>query len=65
MAAPLTREQVAKLVPQDVHKVLRRVMLVDGFDLVCIVVLCFFNHIISLPALKKEPQGGKPLNFNG
>jgi len=34
MAAPLTREEVAKLVPTDVHKVLRRVMLVDGFDLV-------------------------------
>lgn len=30
----LTREQVNKLTPQDVHKVLERTMLVDGFSLV-------------------------------
>jgi len=34
MTAPLTREQVANLKPNEVHNVLRRVMLVDGFDLV-------------------------------
>lgn len=34
MSAALTREEVEKIQPNEVHRVLKRVMLVDGFDLV-------------------------------
>jgi hypothetical protein len=34
MAAPLSRKEVEEIEPKDVHAVLKRVMLVDGFDLV-------------------------------
>ena len=60
MAAPLTREEVAKLVPTDVHKVLRRVMLVDGFDLVCTILHALRHLLNSLTSARKEVRDQEP-----
>lgn len=38
---PLTREEVASIKPADVHNVLGKLLLVDGFDVVSIIPECF------------------------
>lgn len=45
----LTREEVEKIQPKDVHRVLSRVMLVDGFDLVRKFVPYALKSCLSRP----------------
>ena len=40
-SAPLSLEEVHKIQPNEVHSVLKRVMLVDGFDLVRLTLFCY------------------------
>ena len=61
MAAPLTRKEVEEIEPKDVHRVLRRVMLVDGFDLVrsyFTVILC---RVLCILALEHRIKGAETL----